>query len=151
MFVDSDFDYNIVQNFFDKHMKWYFEDMSIYDTFAKDHPCTQLHELLQTTYGCQDYRLMAKELPPADGIEMERKDIVAVMMIHNEIVAYTKGKSGRYARPRVAKFALDAIKGLAPFEFRSKFACDCHVNIETSQAESGRLSAAEMFPADCSI
>jgi endoribonuclease Dicer len=38
LFVDSNFDYNEVQRFFDKHMKPYFEDMSIYDTFANNHP-----------------------------------------------------------------------------------------------------------------
>jgi hypothetical protein len=38
LFVDSNFDYNEVQKFFDKHMKPYFEDMSIYDTFANNHP-----------------------------------------------------------------------------------------------------------------
>ena len=125
MFIDSNFDYNVVQKFFDQHMKWYFEDMSIYDTFANSHPCTHLHNLLQTTYGCQDYRLMARELPAPDRVEMDRKDVVAVVMIHNQVMAHSKGKSGRYARVRVAKLAMEAIEGLAPFEFRSKFGCDC--------------------------
>jgi endoribonuclease Dicer len=38
IFVDSNFDYNEVQRFFDTHMKPYFEDMTIYDTFANNHP-----------------------------------------------------------------------------------------------------------------
>lgn len=38
LFVDSKFNYAEVQRFFDEHMKWYFEDMAIYDTFASNHP-----------------------------------------------------------------------------------------------------------------
>lgn len=38
IFVDSDFDFTVVQAFFDAHIKPYFHDMSIYDTFANRHP-----------------------------------------------------------------------------------------------------------------
>lgn len=38
IFVDSEFDYREVQRFFDTHIKWFFEDMSIYDRFANEHP-----------------------------------------------------------------------------------------------------------------
>ncbi|KAI7089846.1 dicer-like protein 1 [Hortaea werneckii] len=141
MFIDSDFDYNVVQDFFDAHIKWYFEDMSIYDTFANNHPCTHLHNLLTTTYGCQDYRLMAKELPNVEGTE--RKDVVAAVMVHDEIVASSQGKSGRYARLRAAHQALEQIEGLAPGDFRKRFGCDCSLN-ESSEQE-------QMAPGDCSI
>lgn len=126
MFIDSDFDYNVVHEFFNTHMRWYFEDMSIYDTFANAHPCTRLHNLMQTTYGCQDYRLMCKEIPAVNIMETERKDVVAVVMIHDEIIAHSKGKSGRYAQVRAANNAMEVLDGLAPFEFRSKFGCGCH-------------------------
>lgn len=148
MFIDSNFDYNVVQDFFNKHIRWYFEDMSIYDTFANNHPCTHLHNLLQTTYGCQDYRLMARELPAVDGVEMDKKDIVAVVMIHNEIIACTKGKSGRYARVRVANKAIEAITGLVPFEFRSRFGCTCHGKGSDGTAEGANLNTG---PADCNV
>lgn len=151
MFVDSDFDYNVVQHFFETHIKGYFEDMSLYDTFANNHPCTHLHNLLQTAFGCQDYTLMAKELVPADGMELERKDVVAVVMIHDKIIASTKGKSGRYARTRVASQAIEVIEGLAPFEFRSKFGCSCHLKGEDS-AEGGSAShGLSRIPVDCAI
>ena len=147
MFIDSDFDYNAVQNFFDTQMKWYFEDISMYDTFANNHPCTHLHNLLDTTYGCQDYRVMAQELPVIDGFEMERKDIVAVVMVHNEIIACSKGKSGGYARMRAAKDAIATVQGLAPIEFRSKFGCDCHLRNDNPAAEEDKVASA----IDCSI
>lgn len=38
LFIDSNFDYNEVQRFFDQHVKPYFDDMTIYDTFANNHP-----------------------------------------------------------------------------------------------------------------
>jgi len=38
VFIDSDFDYNEVQKFFDRHIKPYFADMSIYDSYANNHP-----------------------------------------------------------------------------------------------------------------
>lgn len=38
MFVDSKFDYKVIETFFEKYIKPYFRDMSIYDTFANKHP-----------------------------------------------------------------------------------------------------------------
>ncbi|KAH0556704.1 hypothetical protein GP486_005507 [Trichoglossum hirsutum] len=42
IFVDSEFDYGEVERFFDTHIKRYFEDMSIYDSFANNHPTVRL-------------------------------------------------------------------------------------------------------------
>lgn len=146
MFVDSDFDYSVVQRFFDEHVKWYFEDMSVYDTFANNHPCTHLHNLLQTAYGCNDYRLMAKELPGVDSVE--RKDVVAVVMIHDRIVAHSSGKSGRYAKLRAANRALELLDGLVSFEFREKFGCKCRIDDE---APGLGLSGEKEDAMDCAI
>ena len=38
MFIDADFDYSVVQRFFDVHMKPFFDDMTIYDDYANNHP-----------------------------------------------------------------------------------------------------------------
>lgn len=38
VFVDSDFNFEVVEAFYRQHIKPYFEDMSIYDTFANKHP-----------------------------------------------------------------------------------------------------------------
>ncbi|KAK4494728.1 hypothetical protein PRZ48_014084 [Zasmidium cellare] len=147
MFIDSDFDYRVVQNFFDTHVKDYFLDMSIYDTYANNHPCTHLHNMLQTTFGCMDYRLMAKELPSVDGVT-ERKDVVAVVMVHDRIIAHSKGKSGRYARLRAANGALEVLDGLAPFEFRTRFGCGCHAE----EGEDGEETKGEgVLGGDCAV
>lgn len=38
IFVDSSFDFIVVEEFFHANIKPYFEDMSLYDTFANRHP-----------------------------------------------------------------------------------------------------------------
>ncbi len=43
MFIDSDYNYDEVEKFFDINMKPYFEDMSIYDTYANNHPTVSKH------------------------------------------------------------------------------------------------------------
>ena len=128
IFIDSDFDYREVQRFFETHVRWYFEDMSIYDSFANNHPCTHLYHLLQTSFGCEDYRLMAKDLPRIGG-EAEGTDVVAVVMVHDQIIAHSKGKSARYARLRAANMAIEVLEGLIPADFRQRFGCGCEVQV----------------------
>lgn len=48
IFVDSDFDYTVVEAFFTVHIKPYFEDMSLYDTFANRHPTVNRQSQRQT-------------------------------------------------------------------------------------------------------
>lgn len=38
IFVDSKFDFQVIEAFFERQIKPFFEDMSIYDTFANKHP-----------------------------------------------------------------------------------------------------------------
>lgn len=38
LFVDSEFNYGEVERFFNEHIKWFFEDMNVYDTYANNHP-----------------------------------------------------------------------------------------------------------------
>lgn len=38
IFVDSEYNFAEVERFFDEHVRWFFEDMNIYDTFANNHP-----------------------------------------------------------------------------------------------------------------
>ncbi|TKA67575.1 hypothetical protein B0A49_06725 [Cryomyces minteri] len=122
IFVDSGFDYNEVQRFFDTHIEWFFDDMSIYDTFANNHPTTHLHHILTNHIGCRDYRILAQEIPSVDGSVAR---VIAGVMIHDEVVAEGGAKSGKNAKVKASLVALDLIKGMAPFEFRAKFGCDC--------------------------
>ena len=42
IFVDSNFKFEVVEKFFNDHIKPFFEDMAIYDTFANKHPTVRL-------------------------------------------------------------------------------------------------------------
>lgn len=46
IFVDSSFDFEVVEDFFRRFIQPYFEDMAIYDTFANKHPTVGATSLL---------------------------------------------------------------------------------------------------------
>ncbi|KAM0713166.1 hypothetical protein Q7P35_000618 [Cladosporium inversicolor] len=142
VFVDSNFDYNEVQRFFDQHIRPHFEDMSLYDGYANNHPCTHLHHLLDQTYGCRQYRVIAKPVPMVGAFDS--KGVVVAVMIHNEVFAHDMGESMRYARVRVAKIALEKIEGMGLADFRQRFKCRCS---DDAQADEGGAAV----HADCAI
>jgi dsRNA-specific ribonuclease len=41
IFVDSEFNFSVAEDFFTRYLQRYFEDMSIYDTFANKHPTVE--------------------------------------------------------------------------------------------------------------
>ncbi|MCJ1312001.1 Dicer-like protein 1 [Agyrium rufum] len=126
IFVDSEFNIDQVMRFFSEHIRWFFEDMSIYDTFANHHPTTFLSNLLANDLGCTNYRLMSGELPSLLPGDTSAPRIAAAVLIHGEVVAEGTSSSSRYAKIKAAKNAVDVLQGLAPFEFRKKYGCDCH-------------------------
>ncbi|MCJ1316242.1 Dicer-like protein 1 [Xylographa vitiligo] len=130
IFVDSEFDYQEVERFFEAHVRWYFEDMSIYDTFANCHPTashqtrpTFLSNLLTLNFGCTNYRLMSDELPTI--IEGAPIRVIAVVMVHGEIITEGVAASSKYAKLKASSTALEMLTGLAPFEYRIQYRCDC--------------------------
>ncbi|KAJ9669608.1 Dicer-like protein 1 [Coniosporium apollinis] len=134
LFVDSGFDYGEVQRFFDLHIRWYFEDMAIYDTFANNHPTTHLHHLLSIEMACRDYRLLAQELPVVGTVGGK---CIAGLMIHDKVVAEGVAASGKNAKVKASVNALELIKGLAPFEYRARFGCDCRPEELVDEAAVG--------------
>ncbi|KAJ5636201.1 dicer-like protein 1 [Penicillium longicatenatum] len=125
VFVDSDFDYKVIENFFTRHIKPYFVDMSLYDTFANKHPTTYLYNQLTNVYGCGEYCLKSGELPVVDN---EQPTILAAVMIHGICVADSIGTSSRYAKVRASERALEAISGMLRDDFRNKYGCDCRAS-----------------------
>lgn len=125
MFVDSEFDFNVVQNFFDMHLKPFFVDMTLdaYESFSSGHPTTRLSRLLTTNFGCREWRMGA--LPTDTIIPGKGEALAAMFMIHNKVRFHDLGTSGRYARERCSKKALQALEGLPPYEYRKKYDCDC--------------------------
>ncbi|KAJ5101747.1 hypothetical protein NUU61_003969 [Penicillium alfredii] len=122
IFVDSDFDFTVIQAFFDAHIKPYFHDMSIYDTFANRHPTTYLHSRLTNLYGCTNFCVKSGEIPTADG---EPVSVLAAVMVHGESIAQAVASSSRYAKVKASEKALWVIDGLLRLEFRAKYHCDC--------------------------
>ncbi|KAI4669395.1 Dicer-like protein 1 [Alternaria viburni] len=125
IFVDAEFDFSVVQDFFDRHLKPFFENMTLdsYENFASNHPTTRLSRLLGITFGCSEWRMGAMEtetLIPGKG-----KAVVAMVMIHGKVWFHSLGQSGRYARVRASHGALEKLDGLPPYEFRKKYKCDC--------------------------
>jgi endoribonuclease Dicer len=88
IFVDSEYDYMEIERFFDQHIKWYFTDMSIYDTFANKHPTTFLTKFLQIHMGCMDWSIVVREVP--DG---SKPQVVVVIIVHDQVVSDYKAES----------------------------------------------------------
>lgn len=73
---------------------------------------------------------MANELPSIDGSPIR---VVAAVMIHNEIMAEGTASSGKYAKVKASSNALGLLKGLAPFEFRMQYRCDCTKGVQEDE------------------
>lgn len=69
---------------------------------------------------------MAHELParPAFSTSAEGK-VVAVVMIHDEILADAEASSGKTARVRASEKALRLLEGMSVGDFRKRFKCSC--------------------------
>ena len=122
IFVDSGFDYGVVEKFFEMHLVKYFQDMSIYDTFANKHPTTFLIHRLTDEFGCQNHHTFAKELPRNEG---ELPVVVAAVIVHGQIMESGEASSIRYARLKASQMALKAMESLPIPEFRKRYKCDC--------------------------
>ncbi|KAI9756900.1 MAG: hypothetical protein M4579_003654 [Chaenotheca gracillima] len=143
IFVDSEFNYQEVERFFEAHIRCFFEDMSIYDTFANNHPTTFLTNLLTLSFNCASFRLLAREIPPLPGPVLSsaasgKSQVIAAVMLHDEIVAEGRASSSKNAKVKASTNALEMLRGLAPWEYRKMYRCDCKaVDEEEKQRERG--------------
>ena len=143
IFVDSEFNYSVVETFFDAHIRPYFLDMSLYDSFANAHPTTFFVSLMEQTFHCTHWRLMADELVPGEDADEGRlPTVVAVVMIHFQVVSDSEGTSTRYAKVRASQKAVAAIEKMDPAEFRRTFRCDCGQHKESEQGQGDEGEAA---------
>ena len=140
VFVDSCFQYQVVEDFFERHVRPYFLDMTLYDSFANAHPTTYLAHLMDLTFHCNHYRILADELVPGEAADQGTQPIiVAVVMVHLKVVADSEGTSSRYAKVRASQRALAKLEQLSPKEFKERFGCDCRTKAygEASEDEAG--------------
>ncbi|KAI8628167.1 hypothetical protein F5Y19DRAFT_486201 [Xylariaceae sp. FL1651] len=124
LFVDSQYNYDEVQRFFDTHILPYFKDMHLYDTFANNHPITLLTNILSTEFHCTRWRIMASETDDEDRAFADTK-VVAAVMIHGTVREYASAESARYAKPKAAQRLLRTLKDMTVNEFRMAFNCCC--------------------------
>ncbi|CAI7569619.1 unnamed protein product [Penicillium glandicola] len=122
IFVDSGFDFTVIEAFFKRHILPFFHDMSIYDTFANRHPTTFLHSQMTHNYRCTDYCLKSAEVPVVEG---ETPRVFAAVMVHGQSIATAVASSSRYAKVRASTRALAVIDGMSLSEFQKKYHCAC--------------------------
>lgn len=129
IFVDSGYDYTVVERFTARQILPYFQDMAIYDTFAKRHPVTALGRRLQIDFGCSAWRLCSSNVPCAveEGLKaITETDVVCALLIHEKVVEHATAKSGRYAKIAVAKKAMEKFEKIETEEaYKAEVQCDC--------------------------
>ena len=136
LFVDSSFDYALVERFFEKHILWFFEDLDLYAGYANRHPTTYLYQKLTGEFKCTNYDIESVERDGPLNVK-----VTAAVMIHQEVIETSTGDSAKYAKIRVSKKALQRLDGLTMEQFREKFHCDCKRKAELS-AEIAREATA---------
>lgn len=123
LFVDSNNNFAEIERFFETHIQWFFEDITIYESFANSHPVTRLHSFLTEEFGCNDHRVMAQELPTI--VPGAPEKCLAGVLVHNRIIADGIAASGKNAKVKATQSALNQLVGLPPFEFRDRYGCTC--------------------------
>lgn len=128
MYEDSKYNYNTVTNFFNKFIKPYFINMSLYDTYAAGHPVTLLTKLMQDKFCCRSWRLCMSSVPcnsDTGASAITESNVICAMMIHGRKAAHSIRPSGKDAKVDVATSMLKRIQDLNRKEFKVMMECDC--------------------------
>ncbi|KAL1896924.1 Dicer-like protein 1 [Ceratocystis pirilliformis] len=128
VFVDSGYDYSTVHDFFTKHIKPYFEDMALYDSFASQHPITFLTKRLQSEFRCQGWDIKFKEQPvdlDAGAQVLIESRVVAGVYVHEQVVYTGESDNARFAKIQAAQGALAVFKDMARKQFELEYGCCC--------------------------
>lgn len=85
-----------------------------------------MNTILREHFGCEEFQLYTSEEATGDSTS---GDVIAGLMIHEypEAIGAWRAKSGRYAKTKAAISAAEELSGIAPFEFRARYGCDCHL------------------------
>ncbi|KAI0401011.1 hypothetical protein F4802DRAFT_619182 [Xylaria palmicola] len=124
IFVDSGYNYEEVQRFFDTHIQPYFEDMHIYDTYANNHPVILLGTMLSTKFRCVRWRIRLSETDDEDR-EFAAKKIVAGVLIHGAVREYSFGENSREAKAAAARKILVKLRDMNLDDFKKAYKCTC--------------------------
>ncbi|KAJ4352332.1 Dicer-like protein 1 [Didymosphaeria variabile] len=135
IFVDSEFNFSVVQEFFDMHLKPFFLDMYIYDAYANQHPLTRIKKRLEDELGCRQHRIATHTTDKTIPHESDR--VVAMLMIHDKVHFHGVSVSGRYAKKKMAEVALAGLDGLPEYEFKRRYGCDCNESVPEGEGQEG--------------
>ncbi|KAG6013044.1 hypothetical protein E4U43_007513 [Claviceps pusilla] len=128
MFVDSGYNYQVVQDFFDQFIRPYFEDMAPYDTYAAGNAVTVLTKLMQDVFQCRSWRLCVAAVPcgsETGAAALTEENVVCAMMVHGKAVDSQIRGNGREAKIGVAARVLRQVQGMDRDTFRGRMGCDC--------------------------
>ncbi|KAK6526764.1 Dicer-like protein 1 [Arthrobotrys megalospora] len=132
IFVDSGFNYSVVTDFFRAHVRPFFTDMSIFDSFAGNHPVTHLTSRM-AELGCADFRIFSKEYKDRD-----KSYVLSVVMLHDMILAEGKASSKKNSRTNAAKHGLEKLATIPVAEFRKICTCAEIRKVEAAEREEER-------------
>ena len=97
---------------------------------------TRLHNMMQRHFGCHEYNLFSGSEPAGDGLQPL---FWSGVMIHEAApIGVWRAKSARYGNIKTAARALDELEGLAPYEFRARFGCDCREEVDGGDGSNGQ-------------
>ncbi|KAG6035504.1 hypothetical protein E4U41_006045 [Claviceps citrina] len=128
MFVDSGYNYQAVQDFFDNFIRPYFTDMSRYDSYAAGNPVTVLTKLMQDVCACRSWRLCVAAVPcgsEAGASALTDQNVVCAMMVHGKAVASLVRPNGRDAKVGVAGEVLRQVRDMDRHRLRAAMGCEC--------------------------
>ncbi|KAK2616336.1 Dicer-like protein 1 [Conoideocrella luteorostrata] len=128
MFVDSEYDYDVVRKFFDKFITPFFQDITLYDTYAAGHPVTVLTKRMQDVFNCHSWRLCVSVVPSAceaGAAAITGENVVCACMVHGNAVAHDIREGGRDAKVNVATKVLRLVQDMDKAAFRAQMGCDC--------------------------
>jgi endoribonuclease Dicer len=128
MYEDSKYDYDTVRKFFNKFIAPYFQDMSLYDTYAAEHPVSKLTQLLQDKFRCQSWRLCVSPVPCGSDMgaaAITESNVVGALMIHGRNIAHEIRLNGKDAKFSVATAVLRRLQDIERDEFQQLTGCDC--------------------------
>ncbi|KAG5939705.1 hypothetical protein E4U59_002941 [Claviceps monticola] len=128
IFVDSKYNYQAVQNFFDKCILPYFRDMSLYDMYAAGNAVTVLTKLMQDVFTCRSWRLCVANVPSSSktgAAALTEENVVCAMMVHGRVVESQIRANGREAKVGVATNILQQVQSMDKETFRRMMECDC--------------------------
>ena len=98
---------------------------------------THLYNHLTLTYGCNNYSVMADEIPSVDGLPPRN---VAAVIIHDIVIAHGTASSSKNAKVKACLAANDLLRDLPIEVYREGYSCDCEEARVNQQAKSTGVS-----------